>query len=66
MLGGDAGAVEGGISVKRITVNLPAGTVGAFLNYVYVDADGDMMMGTVKLDTKDINARCVTVKSKEE
>lgn len=51
--------------MKRITIDLPKGTLCVFLNYVYVGNDG-MSMGVKQISTEDIEAGHVTVEPKEE
>lgn len=52
--------------MKRLVIEIPDTMQCGFLNYVYVDNNGEQWIGTQSIDTADINAGHVTVEPREE
>lgn len=52
--------------MKCLKIEIPDGTLCAFLNYVFVGEGGGMNMAVKQISTDDIAAGHVTVEPKEE
>lgn len=53
--------------MKRITIELPESTMCAFLNYVFYDFEGHgMVMGSLSIDSSDLEKGHVVARSKKE
>lgn len=52
--------------MKRLVIEIPEGTLCAFLNYVLVKENGGMAIGVKQISTDDIAAGHVTVELPKE